>query len=613
MKYLNFKIISFSKSKSYWEVISLYKQNAMHSEWNRVQRFWNSTKSDPVLIEDELHEHNEQIKNVIACYRFKDMKILFNLIVITKLFSPLIKNLKDFTKLIRTLALHELGHFAFVPEDKAKRLEADLLVKKALDSKNANNSGKVMNILGDLLINNHIFRELKKENLSKEIFIKEIYDELTNKKLRNEGIDEFWLFYMKVYENLWGVNIVSNLDWEENFNKSLNINIKTIEHDAMSVTKMLKDLKPGDNWLGSVEVFTKVIKKYVDQLESLETQASRSGETDDDKQAKGVTHGEGAADEEGVDKKDLESIIKRQRNGNEQWPMDLEIFKDLVHTIMPVSDAIKLWYDVVARIYSIVPVVSKTHSKGPQIKSHHSTFHIGRDKWSTWSPARMFRKGVFKPIPGLNMDKKESIMGKGIQVDRSPSNYDIYTDGSGSMPDPTNLQKGSPLSLFSLITTKSVLNHGGKVRSTGYSNSMTYSPHSNTFYGDEGYNSLLETALFYKPIGKSTTFPTELLKQRMLDMKQNINQWYRVVVVSDQEIEYLINDIQRDPYSFISPNIEFEFVVNIESSARAKYIKDFNKISSLGINLEYHFINKWDDLVAYAAKSAERNLSNNSI
>ncbi|MEK6558010.1 MAG: hypothetical protein AABZ14_06895 [Candidatus Margulisiibacteriota bacterium] len=422
------------------------------------------------------------------------------------------------------LMAHEMGHHKWIPYDyKTSMLIIDSVYKVTQDQDRA---AHIANVYEDLVINNNLLME-------RGLPMHMLYLKMTAK---NESVSPFWMLYMRTYEQLWPVMILSDAH-----RKSIP---SGLEADAKTLTSIIRDSEPR-NYVSKAHEAAAIINKYYDDKDK-RTPAPLDGETTGKKQSASGQPKSGKPKPSAADKahQQAKATAKKVAEGmsrkQEQEPgagtiRSLPEFQDLMQR-MGLADNIKEatmdYYLDLAHQYAVqFPSVPRHH--GSEIMEGVADWDPSMDPLERLDMALSLQQGIV--IPGLTTVQREWVEGFDIKESIEPPDLMLYVDASGSMPNPNG--ELSPLVLAATIAMESALNAGKQVRACNYDSHRKYTA-METLSDDQ--RTILQYLLSHNPSESRTTFPFQDLTHIYNHYQ---NEPVHLVVISDNEF---LDSLSRD-------------------------------------------------------------------
>ncbi len=158
--------------------------HAWQEAWPRALLLWSrfTRLEDPVWCFTQAEEAAAGLTGSFAMIRLNDHSVVISLRQIAE------RGLDD---LAMEVLAHEIGHHILTPADPRDHVRMLARMQAPLGHL-ARHAGMVANLYTDLLINDRLER-------IEELRMAEVYRRLKS----NEGGDDLWLLYMRIYEDLW--------------------------------------------------------------------------------------------------------------------------------------------------------------------------------------------------------------------------------------------------------------------------------------------------------------------------------------------------------------------------------------------------------------------------
>jgi len=564
-------------------------------KWEEALALWSDYVKlrPPKFILTEKEEKELGITESFAAIRLVDHQIVLS---VRKLINL---KLEDYPLEIMG---HEIGHHVYCPGDLSDQGKLIFITREALP-RFEHLAPMVVNIYEDLFINDKLKRQhtLRMEDIYKKI---------------GKQDDPFWNFYMRTYEILWALpkNTLTT--------ESITANI---DADAILVNRIIRNFS--NDWLRGAFDFANICFPYFMGKDANKSLNQFSVLLD----TKNI--GEGAEMPNGITDIEIESVLgdgldaslgkksKKNKKDDNDESSPAENSKDQV----PKISLSPSQYSAIGEALGIKATLSEMAYKFykeralPYLVSFPSMItpgapeHIleGNDMWEIGSPIENINwiesviKGSYV-IPGYTT--VENVYGEmpSYEVESNPIDLDLFSDCSGSMPNPqTDL---SYLTLAGAIIALSALRVGSKVRATLWSGTNEYFT-TDSFTRDE--KSILQILTGY--IGGSTCFPLDLFEKEYKNRSKSKRKSH-ILIISDEGIDTMYTqEYHTDTRKFVKEMLEGaggggSMVLNLYSQILGKEIAE---MKSSGWNI--FTISNWDQLVEFSKNFVKSTYERNKI
>ncbi|MCB1176748.1 MAG: VWA domain-containing protein [Leptospiraceae bacterium] len=581
--------------------------NKWKADWENALKLWSKfTKlKNPLYILSPKEAKENGTENLFAMIRLNDHTVVLDLNFIDK------KGLGDYSLEIMA---HEVGHHIYCPANLADMGRMLIRIKKALKLTSLDYlSSFVGNIYTDLLINHKLKYEFG-------LRIDEVY-----KILNTDKPDEFWTFYMRIYEILWSLpkgelakgKISSTLEADAGLGNRL---VRNYSGDwlrgagkfaALCVPYLLKDnnasitqniFGPMMDSKGNGGSFNDIPDGLIDIEEGEERDILHPSL---DPELNDSFDGE-IDDLDGKDKSKKKSLTTSHSSGQTREPFEYgQILKDMGFNVSR-EDITYKYYKEKSLPYLIpFPQMEMPDSTEPLIE--------GTEVWDVSSPIEninWFQTAMRSPviIPGYTILEDYFGTTSGENPEKEPIDLDIYVDCSGSMPDPRS--RISYLALAGTIIALSALRTGAKVQATLWSGAKQFHT-TNGFISDE--KKLISIIAGY--IGGATAFPIHILRDTYKDRKLT-DRKVHILQISDDGITTMFNKDEKGNSGEKISEIAIEksgggatMVLNYYGN-----IKNDKKLALAKVQgWDIHIVKKWEDLVEFARIFSNKTYSGTKI
>ena len=404
------------------------------------------------------------------------------------------------------LMAHEMGHHKWIPYDyKTSVLIIDSVYTITGTQDRAIH---IANIYEDLVINNSLLKD-------KSLPMHMPYQKMT---VKNEVVAPFWTIYMRTYEQLWLVKILSDAQ---------RATISSImENDAKAIAKIIQQSN-ARNYITQAKEVANIINKYYDDSTKL-TPNLLGGDSSAVRRKTIAGKPILGKYSTKATKKATEGMSRKQEQETKSGTIrSLPEYQDLMQR-MGIADNIGEatidYYLDLARQYAVqFPSVPRHH--GSEIMEGVADWDPSMDPLERLDMVLTIQSGIV--IPGITTVQREWVEGQDIKETIEPPDLMLYVDASGSMPNPS--EELSPLVLAATIAMESALNAGKQVRACSYETQANYSAMEGM---SDNQSEIMKHLVHHKTKYSSTEFPFQDLVNIY---HQYQNEPVHLVVVSDDD------------------------------------------------------------------------------
>jgi hypothetical protein len=573
-------------------------------DWENALAIWSKfiKLREPTWICSDEDAKTFGMNNVFAMIRLTDHTVFLDMRDI------LAMGLEEYSLEIMA---HEIGHHIYCPANLSDMGRMIIRIRKALKLTGLEFMATfVGNIYTDLLINHKLKYEFG-------LRIDQIYE-----KINTDDPDEFWTFYMRIYEILWAL---------PKGTLALGPINSMIEADAGLGNRLIRNYA-GD-WLRGAGKFAALCVSYLLKNQNasksqklfqpfLDSKGAGRGDllefpdglTDiEDGELSDICHpsldpelNDGILDDlpKSSPKKGSISVapLNVKNQGQFREPFEFgQILKDLGLNLSQ-EEITYRYYKEKSMPYLIpYPTMEMPESTEPLLE--------GTDIWEIGSPLEninWFQTAMKSPvvIPGYTTVEDFYGTSPGNLPDKEPIDLDIYVDCSGSMPDPR--QNISYLALAGTIITLSALRTGAKVQATLWSGAREFhSTHG--FISDE--KKLISIIAGY--IGGATAFPIHILRETYNKRKPS-DRKVHILQISDYGITTMFDKDEQN-----NSGVDISQMAIEKSGGGAtmvlNYYGDWTKDEQLQLakkqGWDIHTVTDWKDLIEFAYNFSKKTYS----
>ncbi len=402
------------------------------------------------------------------------------------------------------LIAHEMAHHKWIPYDHKTALLIINEIFNTIQNANQHQAEYIANVYEDLIANNIL-------EMDRGLPMHLLYQKRTDK---NSEISPFSWLYMRTYEHLWAIPILSN-----NQRKHTS---PIMEKQATHLAEIIRKSIP-TNYISYASEAAKILTQYYNEHDT-QTLPYLDLKLSIVKNIKMNTkrHAE------------IKAASKKASNG---MASQLEIGPGIIRSLpdyqnmmtrMGLAHSITAatidYYLDLAQEYSIkFPIIPRYH--GSDVMEGFTPWDPSMDSLEQLDIIETLREGII--IPGITTVQRKWVDGFDKKEKINPPNLILYVDASASMPNPNN--EFSPPVLAAIIAIESALNAGKQVRPCNYDSHGHFVAMQTL---SDNRQAILEHILSYSPTENQTTFPFQDLTTIYSYLK---NEPIHLIIISDRE------------------------------------------------------------------------------
>lgn len=493
--------------------------------WPQALETWSkyTRLRDARLCTSRVEAASEGLEGSFAMIRLNDQSIVVDLESVSEL------GLEDYA--VEILA-HEIGHHVLAPGNVTEQFRLLARIRRGLPTLE-DRAPMVANLYTDLIINDRLQRQ-------SGLRLADIYRRLAKKDAEEKGGGEVWNLYLRIYENLWALQIgdlgaykgderaegdawlgarlirVYSNDWMEGAGRFATLLLHYLVEDAKCPPQaILSRLQDTANAAADCEPFGGI------DIESGEIAGTIHPAEDPT-----ITGMEEPPDQDSNGRSLQVEATSRQTPGQAREPFEYgEILRGAGIQLSDHEIAVRYYRERALPYLIPFPVRWVPESPEPQME--------GLEPWEIGNPLDeidWLQTVLQAPrvIPGLTTVSRQYGQEQGRALARNPVDLDLYVDSSGSMPNPQ--QQISYLSLAGAIIALSALRAGACVQVTLWSGKDQFM-HTRGFVRDD-HDILRVLTGFY---GGATCFPIHRLRQTFCETSKRLRPTH-ILMISDDGI-----------------------------------------------------------------------------
>ncbi len=500
--------------------------------WPQALEVWSkyTRLRDARLCASRIEAADEGLTGSFAMIRLNDQSIVVDLEGIAEL------GLEDYA--VEILA-HEIGHHVLAPGNATDHFRLLARIRHGLPTLEAH-AAMVANLYTDLIINDRLQRRAG-------LRLADIYRRLAQAPGTPEDSGKTWNLYLRIYENLWQLDIGSL-----GARKKRGAEGERIEGDAWLGARLIRVY--ADDWLAGAGRFAALLLPYLAE-DARHTPRTPFGHLLDTADAAAGCDPMGGIDIEpdetavhpaedpaitGIEPEEtLRQGSKRQRRkpsrGQAREPFEYgEILRAAGIRLDDHEIAVRYYRERALPHLVPFPVRPAPESPEPQLE--------GLEPWEIGDPLDELdglQTVLQSPrvVPGLTTVRRLYGREPGNASERRPVDLDLYVDSSGSMPNPQAAV--SYLSLAGAIIALSALRAGSRVQATLWSGKEQVM-HTMGFVRDEREILRILTGFY----GDGTCFPIHRLRETFCG-KPPPSRPVHILMISDDGITTMFDRDER--------------------------------------------------------------------